>query len=120
VFDLAVTGGTAWRRVMEGARELWVGGSLVQATLFQVAAPGLLDRYMSKPACDGHLRSTRNPHRPDSFFGPPEGGPGVRGRFGARATSQAAILDPAKARAAIGPAAIGGLVTTAALRLARK
>ena len=119
VFDPVIAGEAAWRAVQEGPRELWVGGSAVQAILGQMAAPNLLDRYISKAAWDGQVTSTPNPHAPDNLFEPPAGDPGVRGRFGARAKSRALILDPTKARTAFGLAAIGGLGALVALRLAK-
>jgi len=120
VFDPTVAGEAAWRAVKDGPRELWVGGSAVEAIVGEMVAPNLMDRYMAKAAWEGQVTSTANPHRPDNLFEPPKGDPGMRGRFGGRAKSQAWILDPAKARAAIGLAALGGLVTAATVRLARK
>jgi short-subunit dehydrogenase len=119
VFDPQVAGEAAWRAVQEGPRELWVGGSAVQAILGQIAAPNILDRYISKAAWDGQVTSTPNPHTPDNLFEPPPGDPGVRGRFGARAKPRALILDPAKARTASALAAVGGLAALIALRLAK-
>jgi NADP-dependent 3-hydroxy acid dehydrogenase YdfG len=120
VFDPSVAGEAAWRAVRDGPRELWVGGSAVQAITGQMAAPNLLDRYISKAAWDGQVTATPNPHTPDNLFRTPGGDPGVRGRFGARAKSHAFILDPSKARSAIGLAALGGLSMLVALRLGRK
>jgi NADP-dependent 3-hydroxy acid dehydrogenase YdfG len=120
VFDPTIAGEAAWRAVQEGPRELWVGGSAVQAIVGQMAAPNLLDRYISRAAWDGQVTSTPNPHRSDNLFEPPAGDPGVRGRFGARAKPRALIVDPAKARSAVGLAALAGLGAFAALRLRRK
>lgn len=116
VFDPSVAGEAAWRAVRDGPRELWVGGSAVQAIAGQMAAPGLLDRYIAKTGWDGQVTDIPNPHGPDNLFEPAPGDPGARGRFGARAKPKAFILDPARARAGLGLAAAGALGLAMALR----
>jgi hypothetical protein len=116
VFDPSVAGEAAWRAVKEGPRELWVGGSAVEAIAGQLLAPSLLDRYIAKTGWDGQVTDQPNPHAPDNLFAPAPGDPGVRGRFGARSKPRALILDPVRARRLIGLAAAGAFGLAAATR----
>lgn len=118
VYDPSVAGEAAWRAVQEGPRELWVGGSAIQSIATQMVAPGLLDRYVAKIGCEDQVTDIPNPHDPDNLFRPAPGHQGARGRFGRRAKGRAWILDPARARQAIGVAAVGaiGLAGLAAAR----
>lgn len=113
VFDPKVAGDAAWRAVRRRPRELWVGGSAVQAIVGQMIAPGLMDRYMARTAWTGQLTQTANPHDPDNLDAPVAGHQGVRGRFSRRARPRALLLDPAHARAGLCGLAIGvaGLLT---------
>jgi short-subunit dehydrogenase len=119
VFDPAVAGDAAWRAMREGARELWVGGSAIQAIAGQLVAPALLDRYIGKTGWDGQVTDIPNPHASDNLFAPAPGERGVRGRFGARAKPRALILDPVRARRAIGLGALAALGLAAAARRRR-
>jgi NADP-dependent 3-hydroxy acid dehydrogenase YdfG len=118
VYDPDVAGEAAWRAVHEGPRELWVGGSAIQSIAGQLVAPGLLDRYVAKIGCEDQVTHTPNPHDPDNLFRPAPGHQGARGRFGGRAKRRAWILDPSRARQAIGVATVGaiGLAGLAAAR----
>src|SRR5205085_671874 len=109
VFDPTVAGEAAWRAVKERPRELWVGGSAIQAIAGQMIAPGMLDRYIARAGWDGQETRTPNRHAPDNLFEAPPGDRGVRGRFGARAKPRAVIVDPAQARKLLGVAGVGGL-----------
>ena len=102
VFDPDVAAEATWRAVRDGPRELWVGGSAVQAIAGQMVAPGLLDRYIAKVGWDGQVTGIPNPHGPDNLYEPVAGHQAARGRFGAKAKPEALILDPAKLRFAIG------------------
>jgi hypothetical protein len=106
--------------VQEGPRELWVGGSAIEAITAQMIAPALLDRYMARTAWDGQVTQTPNPHAADNLFHPAPGDRGARGRFGARAKPRAAIVDPVRARRAAGLAAIGVLGLAAAAKRLRR
>jgi short-subunit dehydrogenase len=105
VFDPDVAGEAAWRAVKEGPRELWVGGSSVEAISGQMIAPAALDRMMAKQGWDGQLTDTPNRHRPDNLYEPAPGRVGARGRFAAKAKPKALILDPDRARIGAGAAA---------------
>jgi short-subunit dehydrogenase len=102
VFDPDVAAEAAWRAVRDGPRELWVGGSAVQAIAGQMIAPGLLDRYIAKAGWDGQITRAPNPHGPDNLYESVAGHQAARGRFAAKAKPEALILDPAKLRFAIG------------------
>jgi short-subunit dehydrogenase len=119
VFDPQVAADAAWRAVRERPRELWVGGSAIQAIVGQMLAPRLLDRYVGRTGWDGQLTETPNPHAPDNLFAPVPGHQGIRGRFGERARPRAFILDPAKARLAAG-ALIAGLIGAGAFARLRR
>jgi short-subunit dehydrogenase len=118
VYDPSVAGEAAWRAVQEGPRELWVGGSAIQSIAGQLVAPELLDRKVAKIGCEDQISDIPNPHDPDNLFRPAPGHQGARGRFGRRAKSRAWILNPTRARQAIGAAAVGaiGLAGLAAAR----
>lgn len=120
VFDPQIAGEAAWRAVRDGPRELWVGGSAIQAIAGQMVAPVLLDHYIARSAWDGQVTDLPNPHAPDNLFASPPGDQGARGRFGARAKAHAFILDPARARTVLG-LGLGALgLGAAALRLRRR
>jgi len=119
VFDPEVAGEAAWRAVRERPRELWVGGSAVQAIVGQMIAPGLLDRYIGKTGWDGQVTEVPNPHAPDNLYQPAPGHQGERGRFGGRARAHAWILDPAKARVALGGVVAGAVALAGLSRLRR-
>lgn len=119
VFDPAVAGDAAWRAVREGPRELWVGGSAIQAIAGQLVAPALLDRYIGKTGWDGQVTDIPNPHAVDNLYAAAPGDRGVRGRFGGRAKRRAMILDPVRARRAIGLGALAAVGLAAAAQLRR-
>lgn len=104
VFDPDVAAEASWRAVRDGPRELWVGGSAVQAIAGQMVAPGLLDRYIAKAGWDGQVTRVANPHGPDNLYEAVAGHQASRGRFGGKAKPDALILDPAKLRFVLGAA----------------
>jgi short-subunit dehydrogenase len=107
VFDPEVAGEAAWRAVKEGPRELWVGGSAVQAISGQMIAPAALDRMMATKGWDDQISDTPNPHHPDNLYEPAPGLAGARGRFGSRAKPKALIIDPDRARLGAAAATVG-------------
>ncbi len=119
VFDPEVAADAAWRAVRERPRELWVGGSAIQAIAGQMVAPALLDRYLSKSGWDGQVTDIPNPHGPDNLYQPAPGHQGARGRFGARARPKALILDPDRVRLGLGVAGLGALLALWGLRRGR-
>lgn len=63
-------------------REYWVGGSTVKAILGQMAAPGLLDRYLGRTGYDAQQRDEKDsPERPDNLWDPAPDVLGERGPF---------------------------------------
>lgn len=103
VFDPDVAAEAAWRAVRSGAREYWVGGSAVESIVGQMVSPTLMDRYLAKAAWAPQLSAApETPGRPDNLFEPVAGDQGARGRFGGQAKPRALILDPERARAALG------------------
>ncbi|HWE46846.1 MAG TPA: SDR family oxidoreductase [Caulobacteraceae bacterium] len=117
VFDPDVAGAAAVRAVKHGSRELWVGGSAVQAISGQMIAPAALDRYMAKAGWNGQIANATNEPHADNLFEPPPGDPGVRGRFGAKARRRALIINPDRARVGVAAtvAAVGGAAAVAGL-----
>jgi NAD(P)-dependent dehydrogenase (short-subunit alcohol dehydrogenase family) len=103
VFDPEVAAEAAWRAVRDMPRELWVGGSAIQAILGQLLFPPLLDRLLARRGYEQQISDTPEPAgRPDNLFQPVKADVGARGRFGDRAKPRALILDPTHARLAAG------------------
>jgi NAD(P)-dependent dehydrogenase (short-subunit alcohol dehydrogenase family) len=98
-------------------RELWVGGSTVQAIVGNRLAPGLLDRYLARTGYDAQQTAEPvEPGRSDNLDDPLPGDRGAHGRFDAEAR-------PSALRLAV--AGNGGLVAavaaaTAALLVLRR
>jgi NAD(P)-dependent dehydrogenase (short-subunit alcohol dehydrogenase family) len=98
-------------------RELWVGGSTVQAIVGNRLAPGLLDRYLARTGYDAQQTAEPvEPDRPDNLDDPLPGDRGAHGRFDAEAR-------PSALRLAVGGS--GGFVAavaaaTAALLVLRR
>jgi short-subunit dehydrogenase len=68
-------------------REVWVGGSSVQAIVANKFFPGLLDRYLAKNGYSGQLTNDpADPQQPDNLFDPVPGDPGTHGRFDSRSS----------------------------------
>lgn len=89
------------------SRELWVGGTVVQAILGQRIIPGLLDRYLAKRAYDGQQApEPLPPGRQDNLYAPPPGDHGAHGLFGARASPRSTQLWLRRHRRLVGGAAI--------------
>lgn len=117
VFDPDIAADAVERAVRSRPRELWVGGSAIQAIVGQMAAPALLDRILARTAWAGQLdKADEDPDRPDNLEAPVAGEIGARGQFGAEARRRAIMLDPETARWGVACALVlGGLAGLAAL-----
>ncbi len=112
VFDPDVCAEAAWRAVREGPRELWVGGSAIEAIVGTMVFPPLLDRIVAKSGYAqqiSHIAET--PGRPDNLYRPVARDVGARGSFSDRAKPRALTIDATRARlglaGALGLAAVG-------------
>lgn len=116
VFDPDVAAEAAWRAVHGRARELWVGGSAIQAIVGEMFAPPLLDRVVAKTGFHTQIsRTPETPGRPDNLYAPVKADVGARGRFGAKAKPEALTLDSTHVRLAAGAAGLLALAGSAAL-----
>jgi hypothetical protein len=98
-------------------RELWVGGSTVQAIVGNRLAPGLLDRYLARTGYDAQQTAEPvEPDRPDNLDDPLPGDRGAHGRFDAEARPSALRL----AVGGNGGLVAGVAVATAALLVLRR
>jgi NAD(P)-dependent dehydrogenase (short-subunit alcohol dehydrogenase family) len=96
-------------------REVWVGGSSVQAIVANKFFPGLLDRYLSKKGYTGQLTDEpTDAEQPDNLFDPVPGDPDTHGRFDSSAANHSLQLWATKHRAALvaGTLAVAAFVTT--------
>ena len=74
-------------------RELYVGGSTVEAILGTKVAPGLLDRYLATSAYGGQQTDAlEDKNRPSNLWEPLPGDHGAHGRFDDRAQDSSAQL----------------------------
>lgn len=118
IFDPDVAGEAAWRAVKAGPRELWVGGSAVEAISGQMIAPRALDQMMATQGWDGQIAPEPNMHHTDNLYAPAPGRFGARGRFGSRSKPKALIVDPDRARVGVGAATAAAAVGVAGAALA--
>jgi len=103
VFDPEVAADAAWRAVRDGPRELWVGGSAIQAMVGELLFPPLLDRVVGKSGFDEQISDEPEPAgRPDNLYRPVHADVAARGRFSAHAKPSAWTIDAAHARLAAG------------------
>ena len=106
-------GGDAWRAVKTGPRELWVGGSAIQAIVGEMVFPPLLDRIVGKSGFDQQISDTpETPGRPNNLYTPVKRDVGARGRFSDKAKPRALTVDSTHLRLAAGGAVallIGGV-----------
>lgn len=110
VFDPDVAAEAAWRAVATGPRELWVGGSAIEAIVGQMIFPPLLDRVVAKSGFDQQISHTPDPpNRPDNLYEPVKADVAARGRFSAKAKPKALILNATHARVAAGLGAVSAL-----------
>ena len=83
-------------------REVWVGGSTVQAIIANKLFPGLLDRYLARKGYAGQLTDDPvDPQHADNLFAPVSGDPGTNGRFDERASTASTQLWATKHRSAL-------------------
>jgi short-subunit dehydrogenase len=125
VFDPDVAGEAVLRAVRDRPRELWVGGTAVEAIVGEMVYPPALDKMMSKTGFDQQIsHEPEPPGRPDNLYEPVKADVAARGRFSAKAKPKAMIVDPTHLRvgAGIGLALLAGLtlggLTLAAVRRA--
>jgi hypothetical protein len=96
-------------------REVWVGGSSVQAIVANKFFPGLLDRYLAKKGYTGQLTNEpADPRRPDNLDDPVPGDPDTHGRFDSRAANYSLQLWATEHRGALiaGTLGVAAFVTT--------
>jgi hypothetical protein len=96
-------------------REVWVGGSSVQAIAANKLFPGLLDRYLAKRGYTGQLTDEpADPGQPDNLFDPVSGDFDTHGRFDSRAANHSLQLWATEHRAALVAAtlAVAAFITT--------
>jgi hypothetical protein len=107
VFDPQVAAEAAWRAVRDRPRELWVGGSAMEAIVGQLLFPPLLDRMLAKTGYDEQISDVpETPGRPNNLYKPVAADVAARGRFSRRAKPRAFILDGTHARLAAGAALV--------------
>lgn len=104
-------------------RQVFVGGSTVQAIQANKLAPGWLDHYLGHSGYEAQQTSEpEDPGRPDNLWQPVEGDRGAHGRFDAQATSSSPELWFATHRPSgqwIAAAAVAGAAAVAAIGLKR-
>ena len=119
VFDPDVAAEAAWRAVRTGPRELWVGGSAIQAIVGEMVFPPLLDRIVAKSGFGQQISDTpETPGRPNNLYAPVKRDVGARGRFGDKAKPRALTLDSTHARLGAFGAALALLAGVGALGFA--
>src|SRR5579883_2928579 len=123
IFEPELAARAIWFAAHSRRREVWVGGSTVQAILGTMLAPGLLDRLLARKAYGGQMsRELADPGAPDNLFAPVAGDHGAHGPYGGRARSRSLELWVSRHRGAIMACAAGllaFLVSGAAARPAR-
>ena len=113
VFDPDVAANAAWRAVHSGPRELWVGGSAIQAIVGEMIFPPLLDRIVGKSGFEQQISDVAEiPDRPNNLYEPVSWDVGARGRFSDKSKPTALTIDSTHFRLAVGAAlalAFGGV-----------
>ncbi|MEF2552282.1 SDR family oxidoreductase [Aurantimonas sp. A2-1-M11] len=115
-----------WRATHEAPRELWLGGSAMQAILGDAAAPGVVDHMLAGKGYSGQQTDEPAEVRRDNLFEPvdDERGHGAHGRFDGQARERLLAFRPERLRvgAALGAglaAALLALALTSAAKRAR-
>jgi short-subunit dehydrogenase len=106
VFQPEAIAKAIYRAALAGPREVWIGRPTVKAILADLIAPGLLDRILARVAIEG--QQTARPARigaPDNLSSPPDGDPGVHGRFDPESRGDVIAVRPSTLRAALAMAA---------------
>lgn len=84
-----------YRAASRAPREVWVGAPALKIIAGAVAAPGYLDRALSKIGYEGQFASEKEtPDRRDNLFAPVDGEHSVEGRFSAEAKRAPIAVDP--------------------------
>jgi short-subunit dehydrogenase len=99
-------------------REVWVGGSSLQAIVANKFFPGLLDRYLAKNGYSSQLTDEPvDPRQPDNLFDPVPGDPGTHGRFDSRSSDWSLQLWATEHRGGLlaGALAIAGFIAAIAV-----
>lgn len=99
-------------------REVWVGGSALQAIVANKIFPGLLDRYLARNGYSSQLTDEPvDPRQPDNLFEPVPGDPGTHGRFDGQASDWSLQLWANEHRGILlaGALAIAGFIATMSL-----
>jgi NAD(P)-dependent dehydrogenase (short-subunit alcohol dehydrogenase family) len=87
-------------------RELWIGAPVIQAILGNMAAPGLLDRYLARVTYEEQMSPTPASER-SILFQPSDRDHGARGPFNAHAQASVSDANPAILRGGLALAALG-------------
>ena len=102
----------------EAHREYWVGGSTIKAILGNMAAPGLLDRYLAKFAFGAQARKQPvDPSQGDNLCSPMTSLHRTRGSFDREAADSVSMWSGTQARLALAAAAM--VISGAAVTLLR-
>ena len=105
VFDPDVAAEAAWRAVKTGPRELWVGGSAIQAIVGEMVFPPLLDRIVGKSGFTQQISDVpETPGRANNLYTAVKRDVGARGRFSDKAKPRALTVDSTHLRLAAGGA----------------
>lgn len=108
------------RAAVWAPRELWVGGSSIQAILGGMAAPGLLDHFLAWKAYSGQLTDELEQERADNLDASFPGAHRAHGRFGSEAKTRTLALSAGSVRAAALIGAAGALAVTAGAVAAKR
>lgn len=115
VFDPADIADIIYRAVHDTPREVWVGGPTLKLVLGSVAAPALLDRYLSKTAYGSQFEATApGATSEDNLFAPAAHGHATRGRFSNETKPRPTAFSPLAVRAGLAALAALLLVFAAA------
>lgn len=103
-------------------REIWVGGSTVEAVVGNKLMPGLLDRFLARRGYEGQLSEEPAGVAGDAgnLFVPPCGDPGAHGRFDRRAKAHTLEFRLASHRRLISAAIGSGALIAGAFLLASR
>lgn len=92
----------------EGRREYWVGGSTIAAIVGNMAAPGLLDRYLARTAYGAQERKKRiSPERRDNLYSPVAEPHRTKGSFSYESRNGVSMWSATRARLTLAAAALG-------------
>lgn len=104
-----------FQAAQDAPREVWLGGSALQAILGDAAAPAVVDRVLARQGYSGQQTDQLAEDRPDNLFHPMDDlrDHGAEGRFGDQAAQRVRRFLPGRLRAgaalAAGAIVAGGL-----------